>query len=98
MWFCLFETMPYGPGCSTRDDEVSKWKLCQDHNIQLRDSIIARSSGLLNVSCLFIMRIRDSDVFQLQTPTRKELIPDTRPPDELLWFQIWAAMAEMLKL
>lgn len=53
MWFCLFETMPYGPESSAREDEVSKWKLSQNNNIQLRENIITKSPGLLNVSCLF---------------------------------------------
>jgi hypothetical protein len=97
MWFCLFDTMPYGREGSATESEVSQWKLHRDPNPQLKDSIVSRSPSLAEVSSSIPHRALMLTFLKLHTPTLADLKADATSI-EMLWFQIWKAMAELLKI
>jgi hypothetical protein len=98
MWFCLFHHMPFGHEGSATESEVAQWKLHQDPNPQLKDNIVVRSPGLGEVSSLFLLHLLPPALtpWKLNTPVLQELKADAAS-SEMLWFQIWEAMAELLK-
>lgn len=97
MWFCLFKTMPYGHEDSANQPEVSQWKLHRDPNPQLKDSIVTRSPGLAGVGSSILHLALMLTFPKLHTPTLEDLKTDATPI-EMLWFQIWKAMVELLKI
>ncbi|KAF2201712.1 ankyrin [Delitschia confertaspora ATCC 74209] len=79
VWRSLFTKLPYGPEGIASDQEIQSWKLKEDFLSILRENIVSRAPGLV----------------QLTHPIHAEL-DSHHTRSDLLWFQIWNALVELL--
>ena len=99
-WFCLFPAMPFGSDEAATESEISYWKLHVDSSLPLRENVLAKAPNLVSRTVFHVGTFSHWHLKLITSQTHDqtyETLKEDADPHDLLWFQIWMAMIEMLK-